>query len=151
MKRSYAALMTLYPPEYRLLFADEMVAVFEEASRERKSRGWTCYLAFLAGEVCGLVRGAAVEWSGRWYRRPSHRAFAFSAGAMISLLYLGPLLRIRHLFPGGEQLGFVRRVADSETLELLVLAATSVVLIAAFSIAFVINLRSVAHRRQSKA
>lgn len=151
MRRSYAALMALYPPEYRGLFADEMTAVFEQASRDRRNRGWSAYTLFLLIEMSGLVQGAALEWSRRSRQSTRPRVLTFAAGGMISLLFMGPLLHNRVFLPGAERLRWMDAFNDDETVELLVLAATSVVLIAAFSIAFVINLRSVAHRRQSKA
>lgn len=57
MRRVYATVLRLYPPEYRALFESEMLAVLEEA----------CHGP--AREIAGLACGAAFEWLAK-YRRP---------------------------------------------------------------------------------
>jgi hypothetical protein len=55
----YELLLRLYPPEYRALFAREMLAVFQEAAEERRG---SAFLALILAEWIGLAIGAAAEW-----------------------------------------------------------------------------------------
>ena len=59
MKRAYKNLLHLYPKDYREVFAAEMLAVFEEASDERRGRS---LLRFALVELMSLVIGAGDEW-----------------------------------------------------------------------------------------
>ena len=56
MWRTYRLLLRLYPPEYQILFADEMLAVFARVAEERRAQGGIAYTRFVAGECagCGL-------------------------------------------------------------------------------------------------
>jgi hypothetical protein len=62
MKRAYEMLLRLYPRDYRESFATEMSSAFEEASRDRRSRGWGAYARFAITELAGLALGAGMEW-----------------------------------------------------------------------------------------
>jgi hypothetical protein len=144
MKRTFAALLRLYPRGYRELFADEMMAVFEDARLDSKSRGWLPYCTFLLAETAGILRGAALARSlGIWNNRVVSGALPFVAGGIVSVPFMRPLLydwrRVRPI----ATLGY----SHDEVVMLMALAAVSVLLIAAFSIAFVINMRSLAERR----
>ena len=66
MRRVYLALLGFYPAEYRALFTNEMLAVFEEAAAER--RGRLAYFWFFARELAGLVWGGGFEWIAKWGR-----------------------------------------------------------------------------------
>ena len=62
MKRTYRALLGLYPYDFRAEFGAEMWAVFETVDARRRG-----------AELAGLVAGAAAEWaakltSDRWAR-----------------------------------------------------------------------------------
>lgn len=58
MKRTYKALIRLYPFDYRLHFAAAVVRTFEQSAAQHSfDRG-----QFLARELAGLVRGAVNEW-----------------------------------------------------------------------------------------
>jgi hypothetical protein len=72
MTRAYATLLRLYPPEYRALFAAEMLAVFKEAAEEQHAGGGLAYLRFAALELIGLLIGAAVEWVEKILRPASY-------------------------------------------------------------------------------
>lgn len=148
MRRPFLALMKLYPPGYRDLFADEMAAVFEDSRREWRTRGQVAYLLFLVAELAGLLHGAAVARNpGRWPKRTFLAILPFLAGAIVSLLVLRLLLNFARWLPAANSHFY----PQDEIAKLLALAAVSIVLIAGFSVAFVLNLRSLARRRQSKA
>src|SRR4051812_30739044 len=96
MKRSFAALMKLYPPGYRALFADEMAAVFEEACRDHRTQGHAAYLLYLIGEFAGLVKGAVLARSlGVWQNRAVRLTIPFLAGTLVSIAFLPPFLAAR--------------------------------------------------------
>jgi hypothetical protein len=147
MKNAFAVLLKLYPAGYRALFADEMAEVFEETRLDRRGLGWRSYLLFLITEFAGLVHGAVMARSmGVWQSGGARAAVPFVAGAAFSLPFLRPIFyfaRYRPMMPS-------RLSTQDEKLELMVLAVVSVVLIAAFSAAFVLNLRSVAQRRSAE-
>lgn len=62
MRRAYAALLRLYPEEYRALFESEMLALFDEASAEQCERGRVVFLWFALRELAGLACGGGFEW-----------------------------------------------------------------------------------------
>ena len=62
MKRAYAAVLKLYPYDFRAAFAAEMLAAFSAVDADRRG-----------AELAGLLTGAAAEWiakfsSDRWVR-----------------------------------------------------------------------------------
>jgi hypothetical protein len=59
--RIFNALLRLYPPEYRRIFASEMLIVLE-ASHKGCQRELAPYCRFVIAESFGLLRGAIVEW-----------------------------------------------------------------------------------------
>jgi hypothetical protein len=65
MKRAYEMLLRLYPRDYRESFASEMSSAFEEASRDRRARGWGAYARFAITELAGLAMGAGMEWKAK--------------------------------------------------------------------------------------
>jgi hypothetical protein len=60
--RAYRALLRLYPRDYSMLFADEMVRAFQRVGEERSRLGWAAYVRFALGELVGLAFGAVGEW-----------------------------------------------------------------------------------------
>src|SRR5215510_9618456 len=62
MRRAYKILLRLYPGDYREIFAAEMLAVFEEASEERRRHGAIVLLRFAVVELMSLVSGSWSEW-----------------------------------------------------------------------------------------
>ena len=62
MRRIYSTLLRLYPPEHRALFEREMLMLLEEASAERRGRGWAAFLWFSLRELVGLACGGGFEW-----------------------------------------------------------------------------------------
>lgn len=148
MKRSFAALLRLYPPAWREVFADEMAAVFDSARRERRSRGRAAYSVFLMAELSGLLRGAATAWRiGLRQRRAIPAIFPFLAGAIVSAAILRPFVSIRHSLPPVEPHSYTRE----EISALMAIVAISIVLLAGVSVAFVVNMGAIARRRQSKS
>jgi hypothetical protein len=146
MRRPFAALLHLYPPAYRDVFAEEMAAVFEESLSERRSRGLAKYWIFLITELSGLLQGAATAWAiGLWPRQAIPTVFPFLAGAIISAFILRPFVSIRHSFPVAEPHLYTKQ----EISALMAIVAISMVLVAGFSVAFVINMRMLARRRQA--
>jgi len=62
MKRIYRTLLRLYPADYTALFAGEMLAAFEKAAGENRTRGCAIFVRFVIAELTGLVASAASEW-----------------------------------------------------------------------------------------
>ncbi len=58
----FHALLLLYPPEHKKMFAPEMLALLEERTREKRQRGWSAPVRFIVTESFGLLKGAAAEW-----------------------------------------------------------------------------------------
>jgi hypothetical protein len=50
--------LRLYPPDYRVEFADEMLAVFVARAAERRTEGFVDYLSFLLHECIGVLVSA---------------------------------------------------------------------------------------------
>jgi hypothetical protein len=60
-RQVYAALLRLYPREYRDAFAEEMSSAFETAAEERRAHGRLPFAWFLLAEWGGLLAGAAAD------------------------------------------------------------------------------------------
>lgn len=150
MKSCYATLTRLYPPGFRESFAEEMTMVFEDARRERRDRGWISYLLFLVTELAGLLYGAVLAWRRGLSGKPLvSTVLPFLLGAFLSATLMRPIFYAATLRPRVISQGH----PQNDVIVLLVLAAISVVLIAAFSVAFVVNLRILMRRdrRHSRA
>jgi hypothetical protein len=63
MTRAYRTLLRLYPRDYQARFAAEMLAAFEQASRDRN----------VLTELLALPRAAAREWIAKLTTSPSIR------------------------------------------------------------------------------
>jgi hypothetical protein len=63
MTVAYRALLRLYPKDHRTWFGAEMESVFEEAAREKRSRGRAAYLRFATAELAGLAVGSLAAWA----------------------------------------------------------------------------------------
>lgn len=61
LRRAYTMGLALYPADFRAQFGAEMLAVFEQAVAQRRSRGRIYVLLFFVREMLGLVAGAARE------------------------------------------------------------------------------------------
>lgn len=59
MRKIYELLLGLYPAEVRTSFAPEMSDVFAQLAEDRRREGWIRFAAFVAGELIGLLTGAA--------------------------------------------------------------------------------------------
>lgn len=147
MKHAVVALLRLYPAAWRDAFAEEMAAVLEESSSDRRSHGWAAYCIFLITELSGLLRGAATAWGiGFRQKRPFATTFPFLIGAIISATILRPFVSIRSSPAADPHLYTLQEISA-----LIVIVAVSMVLLAGTSVAFVINMRTLARRRQSIA
>ena len=63
MKRAYAAVLKLYPYDFRAAFAAEMLAAFSAVGADRRG-----------AELAGLLTGAAAEWIAKLTSDKSVRA-----------------------------------------------------------------------------
>src|SRR5947209_5021188 len=70
MLRAYRLLLRLYPRDYRIWFAAEMLKAFEQSVAHRKGRAGT---AFAMVELMSLLRGAASEWAAKLTTNPNVR------------------------------------------------------------------------------
>jgi hypothetical protein len=65
MKRAYRTLLRLYPADYRVMFAAEMMRAMDRLAEEQHGQ--------LAAELLDLMAGAAREWVAKWTTDPSVR------------------------------------------------------------------------------
>jgi hypothetical protein len=65
-------LLRLYPRDHRVVFAAEMVALFDEAVREQRRLGRGGSARFAIAELEGLLIGAAREWLAKLAYRVRH-------------------------------------------------------------------------------
>jgi hypothetical protein len=61
-RRIYAALLRLYPRDYRLWFVDEMRDAFDGGLAERRTRGRAAVFLFAGVEIGSVLWGALSEW-----------------------------------------------------------------------------------------
>jgi hypothetical protein len=61
-RRTYQALLRLYPNDYRALFASEMLNTFDQVAGERRRQCRPAFIRFVLGEIIGLLIGAGAEW-----------------------------------------------------------------------------------------
>ena len=99
-----SALIRLYPKQFREEFAGEMVATYDEAATEHRSRGKFAYRLFTVRELAGLTVGLIIEWAAgslaelkssheRW-TRAAHYLTACSLAVVIHALFYGNALPI---------------------------------------------------------
>ena len=69
MRKLYRAILSLYPTEYRSIFAQEMVEVFDHAAMAAEKQGLLSLLRFAACEFAGLLNGLFSERVTRWRDR----------------------------------------------------------------------------------
>ena len=151
MRYAYEALLRLYPSGYRLVFAQEMTSVFEQAADDHQPRGFLTYIRFLASEFLGLLTGAFRMWADEYMERSRRRisvSFLISllAGAAITLFFQGSFYRgmsqLRHVpmqAPGATPV-------TSDVMLPLIIAGGVLLFISVFSVAFVWNLRMIGNR-----
>jgi len=70
----YRALLRLYPEDYRLFFAAEMLGAFGRASEEQRARGRLAYGRFVCAELVALALSVPVEWMAKVSTSSSIRA-----------------------------------------------------------------------------
>jgi hypothetical protein len=123
-----------------------MTAVFEAAARDASDRGPLAYGGFLLSEFVGLVAGALQEQACAPRSSPRPPIALLLGGAAISVI----VMRF-FLFTAGS-LPAARLVVSGqeEVLILIALASVSFVLIAAFALAFVLNLRILMRRSERR-
>jgi hypothetical protein len=61
---AYRSLLSLYPAEFRRLFSEEMLGVFEQRAGDRFSNR-SSSIAFVSREFSSVVKGAYVMWLGK--------------------------------------------------------------------------------------
>ena len=61
-KSLYVFLLRLYPRDFAVAFAAEMLRCFQKAYRESHRRGPRYLTRFVLQETSGLLVGAALEW-----------------------------------------------------------------------------------------
>jgi hypothetical protein len=62
IKPIYIVLLRLYPWDYTVAFAPEMLRTFQAASEEERRRGWVSFMGFLLTEFASLAIGVGAEW-----------------------------------------------------------------------------------------
>ncbi len=61
-KLLYRVLLRLFPGDYRLTFAPEMLDAFEREAEQQHRRGGAAYRRFVRGELVHLALRVPVEW-----------------------------------------------------------------------------------------
>ena len=70
---AYAALLRLYPRDYRVAFTGEMLDAFGQAAEDQRGRGRLVFGFFVLKELTGLLAGAALEWIAKFASSKSLR------------------------------------------------------------------------------
>ena len=65
MRWIYQTVLRLYPAEYHVAFAQEMLETFEQASKDCRERGRVARASFAVRELSGLLRGMFSEWKAK--------------------------------------------------------------------------------------
>jgi hypothetical protein len=94
MRRAYRALLRLYPREYRVQFAEEMLAVFTRAAEERRAQGWLPFAKFAVNECAGLLSGACGEQ--QWRVRLAPVLGGIVLAAVLHTAFFAATLRMLH-------------------------------------------------------
>lgn len=69
-RRAYQLLLRLYPRDYRIWFAAEMLNAFEQAAQQNRG---SAAQRFSLVELSSLIRGAAAEWAAKFTTNPNVR------------------------------------------------------------------------------
>jgi hypothetical protein len=150
MRYAYEALLRLYPSRFRLVFAEEMTSVFEQAACDCQPRGLLAYGGFLSTEFFGLLAGAFATWTDEYMERSRRR---LNAPFLISLLAGAA---VTAFFQSGFYMGMAHTAVIASSPETppvtrdlmlpLIMAGGILVFIAVFSVAFVWNMRIIGNR-----
>jgi hypothetical protein len=108
------ALLQLYPAEHRELFAAEMLRVLEEAAEEQRGRGWVAFPRFTRAELSGLLRGAAVEWIGKFTSRRLHAPVQPADEVTAAERQIGSIVSRMDYAIANHQFAKVRSLAEAE-------------------------------------
>lgn len=73
-KPVYRALLRLYPSDYRLFFAAEMLDAFGRAAEEQRALGGLAYGRFVGVELVALTLSVPLEWMAKLSTSRSIRA-----------------------------------------------------------------------------
>src|SRR5262249_47624318 len=90
MTRAYKALLQVYPPEYREMFAHEMLDAFDEVFQERSRRGASSLLLFLFLELVCILKGALTEWIAKFIYSIYHSNSYLSRSCLPNRLLMRP-------------------------------------------------------------
>jgi hypothetical protein len=72
-RRAYELLLRLYPQDYRIWFAAEMLSAFEQAAQQNRGSA----ARFVLVELSSVIRGAAAEWVAKITTNPNVRGRRF--------------------------------------------------------------------------
>ena len=90
MTRAYEALLQIYPPEYRAMFAREMLDAFEDLFQEHSGLGASSLLLFLFKELVSMLKGASTEWIDRFTYSIYHSSNYLSRSCLPNRLLMRP-------------------------------------------------------------
>jgi len=90
MTSAYKTLLRVYPPEYREMFAHEMLDAFEGAFQERWRGGKSSLLLFLFLELVSILKGALTEWIARFTYSIYHSSSYLSRSCLPNRLLMRP-------------------------------------------------------------
>jgi hypothetical protein len=151
MRYAYETLLRLYPSRFRLVFAEEMTSVFEQAACDCQPRGFMAYAGFLSTEFCGLLAGAFATWTDEYLERSRRRVSArflisLLAGAAITLFFQSFFyIHIGEHRSVGAQAPETPHTMQDLMLPLM-MAGGVLLFIGVFSVAFVWNMRIIGNR-----
>src|SRR5262245_36000854 len=109
MTRAYKALLQIYPPEYRAMFAGEMLVAFEVLSRERSRLGASSQFLFLFMDLGSILKGASTKWIDRFTYSIYHSSSYLSRSCLPNRLLMRPAGIAREVYffesdPGSKRL-----------------------------------------------
>jgi hypothetical protein len=61
-KHAYETLLRLYPTDYKIAFAAEMLDTYLKAAQDCRAQGRLRFIQFACAEMLSVVIGAATEW-----------------------------------------------------------------------------------------
>ena len=115
MTCAYKALIRIYPPEYREMFAEEMLVAFQETLQEQSRRSGTSLLSFLLMELLGILKGACSEWLARFTYSLYHSSSYMRRSCLPNRILMRPAGIDKEAYFLDAATNTTRTVADSDT------------------------------------
>jgi hypothetical protein len=115
MLRAYKALLQIYPPEYREMFAHEMLDAFQEICQEHGLRVGLHLLPLLFRESLSILKGASAEWIARFTYSIYHSSSYVRRSCLPNRLLMRPAGIAREAYFLEAAHGGTRSVADDDT------------------------------------